>query len=103
MDDNNIHIVLNAISVGNDFFILAQIKSDEVIIVRMWNCHISIPNNNPGMIIIPFAHHAQASMILKSVQYSFVKNNSYFDFNSFVPTPTYNGIVMVKNNRNANP
>jgi hypothetical protein len=62
--DINIQIVLNVISVGNDFRILAQIKADDVANVKKCNCHISIPYNNPGNMIVAFAIQAINSMVL---------------------------------------
>ena len=43
---------------------LAQISKDDVTKVKVCNCHISIPNTRPGMIIAPLAHQAHASIIL---------------------------------------
>ena len=59
-----IQIVLNTIKVGNDFLILAQIKSDDVVSVKKCNHHISIPKINPGTIMSAFAIHAANSIIL---------------------------------------
>jgi hypothetical protein len=62
--DINIQIVLNVISVGNDFLILAQISEDDVANVKKCNCHISIPYSKPGNMITAFAIQAQNSMVL---------------------------------------
>jgi hypothetical protein len=59
-----IHIVLNKINVGSDFRIDAQINADDVANVRKCIYHNSIPNINPGIIMIAFAIQAAASMIL---------------------------------------
>jgi hypothetical protein len=59
-----IHIVLNKINVGNDFLIDAQIRADDVISVKKCIYHNSIPNINPGIIIIALAIHAAASIML---------------------------------------
>lgn len=60
----NIQRVLNTINVGNDFFILAHINSDDVIKVIKCIYHNSTPNINPGTIIIALAIQAQNSIIL---------------------------------------
>ncbi len=59
-----IHKVLKTISVGNDFFILAQIKRDEVSRVRKCSCQISLPKIKPGMIIAALAIQALNSITL---------------------------------------
>lgn len=59
-----IHIVLNTISVGNDFFMLAQINNDDVVSVKKCNHHISIPNIKPGTMITALAIHAANSITL---------------------------------------
>jgi hypothetical protein len=59
-----IHIVLNKINVGNDFLIDAQISADDVANVKKCIYHNSIPNINPGIIIIALAIQADNSMIL---------------------------------------
>jgi hypothetical protein len=64
VSDIQIHIVLNKINVGNDFLIDAQIKADDVANVKKCIYHHSIPNINPGIIIIALAIHAAASIIL---------------------------------------
>jgi hypothetical protein len=56
--------VLNKIRVGNDFFILAQINNDEVSNVKKCIYQSSIPNINPGMIIIALANQDANSIIL---------------------------------------
>lgn len=62
--DIPIHSVLNAINVGSDFLILAQISNDEVAKVRKCNHHISLPITSPGMMIAAFANHAKNSIVL---------------------------------------
>jgi Cu/Ag efflux protein CusF len=64
VSDIQIHIVLNKINVGNDFFIDAQIKADDVANVKKCIYHNSIPNINPGTMIIAFAIHEQNSIVL---------------------------------------
>jgi hypothetical protein len=64
VSDMQIHIVLNKINVGNDFFIDAQINADDVANVKKCIYHNSIPNINPGMIITAFAIQADNSIIL---------------------------------------
>jgi hypothetical protein len=64
VSDIQIHIVLNKINVGNDFFIDAQINADDVANVKKCIYHNSIPNINPGMIITAFAIQADNSIIL---------------------------------------
>ena len=59
-----IHIVLNKINVGNDFLIDAQINADDVANVKKCIYHNSIPNTNPGIMIIAFAIQAAASIVL---------------------------------------
>jgi hypothetical protein len=59
-----IHIVLNKISVGKDFFILAHINNEDVNNVKKCIYHNSIPNIRPGIIIIALAIHADSSIIL---------------------------------------
>jgi Cu/Ag efflux protein CusF len=59
-----IHIVLNRISVGKLFRILAQIKADDVARVKKCIYHNSIPNTNPGTMMIAFAIQLQNSMVL---------------------------------------
>jgi hypothetical protein len=59
-----IQIVLNKTNVGNDFLIDAQINADDVANVKKCIYHNSIPNINPGTIIIAFAIHDINSMIL---------------------------------------
>lgn len=59
-----IHIVLNTISVGSDFFILAQINNDDVSRVKKCNHQISFPNIKPGIIIAALAIHAENSIML---------------------------------------
>jgi hypothetical protein len=59
-----IQIVLNKINVGSDFFIDAQINVDDVANVRKCIYHNSIPNINPGTIIIAFAIHDANSIVL---------------------------------------
>jgi hypothetical protein len=59
-----IQIVLNAINVGNDFLIDAQIKADDVANVKKCIYHNSIPNINPGTIIIALAIHDANSIVL---------------------------------------
>jgi Cu/Ag efflux protein CusF len=64
VSDIQIHIVLNKINVGNDFLIDAQINADDVANVKKCMYHNSIPNINPGMMIIAFAIQAAASIVL---------------------------------------
>jgi hypothetical protein len=64
VSDIQIHIVLNKINVGNDFFIDAQINADDVANVKKCIYHNSIPNINPGMMITAFAIQADNSIIL---------------------------------------
>ena len=64
VSDMQIQIVLNKINVGNDFLIDAQINADDVINVRKCIYHNSIPNINPGIMIIAFAIQADNSIIL---------------------------------------
>jgi hypothetical protein len=64
VNEIQIHIVLNKINVGNDFLIDAQINADDVANVRKCIYHNSIPNINPGMIMIALAIQAAASIIL---------------------------------------
>jgi Cu/Ag efflux protein CusF len=64
VSDMQIHIVLNKINVGNDFLIDAQINADDVANVKKCIYHNSIPNINPGMMIIAFAIQAAASIVL---------------------------------------
>jgi Cu/Ag efflux protein CusF len=64
VSDIQIHIVLNKINVGNDFLIDAQINADDVANVKKCIYHNSIPNINPGTMIIAFAIQADNSMIL---------------------------------------
>jgi len=59
-----IHKVLKIISVGSDFFMLAQIKSDEVNKVKKCNHHISFPKTKPGIIIAALAIQAENSVTL---------------------------------------
>jgi hypothetical protein len=59
-----IHIVLNRISVGKLFLILAQIREDEVARVKKCIYHNSIPNTNPGTMMIAFAIQLQNSIVL---------------------------------------
>jgi hypothetical protein len=56
--------VLNAINVGSDFLMLAQINNEEVIKVKKCNHHISLPITSPGIIIAAFANHAKNSIVL---------------------------------------
>jgi hypothetical protein len=56
--------VLKTINVGNDFFILAQINKEDVVKVTKCKYQISIPNINPGTIIIAFAIQAENSIKL---------------------------------------
>jgi hypothetical protein len=56
--------VLNNIRVGKLFLILAHIKADDVAKVMKCNCHTSIPNTNPGIIIAALDIQAAASIIL---------------------------------------
>jgi hypothetical protein len=60
----NIHKELNAISVGNNFFIETQISKEDVIKLITNNHHICFSNNKPGNIIIPFENHAANSTLL---------------------------------------
>jgi hypothetical protein len=64
VSDMQIHIVLNKINVGNDFLIDAQINADDVANVKKCIYHNSIPNINPGIMIIAFAIQADNSIIL---------------------------------------
>jgi hypothetical protein len=64
VSDMQIHIVLNKINVGNDFLIDAQINADDVANVKKCIYHNSIPNINPGMMIIALAIQADNSIIL---------------------------------------
>jgi Cu/Ag efflux protein CusF len=64
VSDIQIHIVLNKINVGNDFLIDAQIRADDVANVKKCIYHNSIPNINPGTMIIAFAIQADNSIIL---------------------------------------
>jgi hypothetical protein len=64
VSDIQIHIVLNKINVGNDFLIDAQINADDVTNVKKCIYHNSIPNINPGTIIIAFAIHDANSIVL---------------------------------------
>jgi hypothetical protein len=59
-----IQIVLKTIRVGRDFLILAQINNEDVVKVIKCNHHISIPNINPGIIIIALAIQADSSITL---------------------------------------
>lgn len=59
-----IHIVLNRINVGKDFLMEAQIKDDEVANVKKCMYQSSIPNINPGTIIIALAIQLQNSIVL---------------------------------------
>jgi hypothetical protein len=59
-----IHIVLNTINVGKDFFILAQINNEDVSNVKKCMYQISIPNIKPGTMIIAFAIQAANSIVL---------------------------------------
>ena len=59
-----IQSVLNTISVGSDFFILAQIRREEVSSVIKCNHQISAPNINPGTMTAAFAIQAENSIIL---------------------------------------
>jgi len=59
-----IQIVLKRIRVGRFFFIEAQISREEVARVRKWKYHSSIPNTNPGTIIMALAIQLQNSIIL---------------------------------------
>jgi hypothetical protein len=59
-----IQTVLKIIRVGKDFFILDQIKSDDVNNVKKCNHHISVWNIRPGIIINAFDIHAENSIIL---------------------------------------
>jgi Cu/Ag efflux protein CusF len=64
VNEMQIHIVLNKINVGNDFLIDAQINEDDVANVKKCIYHNSIPNINPGTMIIAFAIHEQNSIVL---------------------------------------
>jgi hypothetical protein len=64
VSDIQIHIVLNRISVGKFFLIDAQIKREDVSSVKKCIYHNSIPNTNPGMIMIAFDIHAANSIVL---------------------------------------
>lgn len=64
VSEMQIHIVLNKISVGKLFRILAQISADDVARVRKCIYHNSIPNNKPGIMIIAFAIQLQNSIVL---------------------------------------
>lgn len=64
VNDIQIHIVLNAINVGKSFLIDAQINNEDVSSVKKCIYHNSIPNINPGMIIIAFDIHAANSIVL---------------------------------------
>jgi hypothetical protein len=64
VSDIQIHIVLNRISVGKLFLIDAQINRDDVNKVRKCIYHNSMPNTNPGMIMIAFDIHAANSIVL---------------------------------------
>jgi len=59
-----IHNVLKTISVGNDFFILDQIKRDDVKRVKKCNHQISLPKINPGTMMAALAIHAANSITL---------------------------------------
>jgi hypothetical protein len=59
-----IHNVLNRISVGKLFRILAQIRADDVARVRKCIYHNSTPNTKPGTMIIAFAIQAKNSIVL---------------------------------------
>jgi hypothetical protein len=58
------HNVLNIIKVGKSFRIDAQINNEDVNKVRKCIYHNSIPNINPGTMIIALAIQADNSMIL---------------------------------------
>ncbi len=59
-----IHNVLKTIRVGNDFFILAQIKREDVRRVKKCNHHISLLKIKLGIMIAAFAIQAANSMTL---------------------------------------
>ncbi len=64
VNEITIHKVLKTMRVGNDFFILAQIKRDDVVNVKKCNHHISFPNTKPGTMIAALAIHAANSIVL---------------------------------------
>jgi hypothetical protein len=64
VSDIIIHNVLNTISVGNDFLILAQINNDDVSNVKKCIYQSSTPNIKPGTIIIALAIQAANSIML---------------------------------------
>jgi hypothetical protein len=64
VNEITIHNVLKTINVGNDFLMLAHINNDDVIRVKKCRYHNSIPNSNPGTIMIALAIHAANSIVL---------------------------------------
>ena len=64
VNEITIQIVLNTISVGSDFFILAQINNDDVKRVKKCNHQISFPNTKPGIMMAALAIHAENSITL---------------------------------------
>jgi hypothetical protein len=64
VSDIQLHIVLNRISVGKLFLILAQINADDVARVRKCIYHNSTPNTKPGTMMIAFAIQLQNSIVL---------------------------------------
>jgi hypothetical protein len=59
-----IHNVLKTMSVGSDFFILAQINREDVRSVKKCNHQTSFPKIKPGMIIAALAIQAANSITL---------------------------------------
>lgn len=62
--DMKIHIELNAINVGNNLRIEAQINNDEVNPLIIKNHQIWTPNNKPGKMIIALANQDANSILL---------------------------------------
>lgn len=59
-----IQSVLNTMRVGRDFFILAQISSEDVTSVTKCNHQISIPKISPGTMTMALAIQAENSITL---------------------------------------
>jgi hypothetical protein len=59
-----IHTLLKAIRVGKSFLIEAQIKREDVRSVRKCIYQSSIPNTNPGIMIMAFVNHDANSIVL---------------------------------------
>jgi hypothetical protein len=64
INDIQIQRELKSINVGRSFFIDAHISKEEVKRVKKCIYQSSIPNINPGTIIIAFAIHAKNSIVL---------------------------------------